>query len=139
VLTDAIRHSAEATDEPVREGLADVHFFRVMLADDANREEFVDALMKALAGAGIGEYANVDADRLRKGPGYIELGAWIGSQDMALRMMGLCKLWGLCDLITPATLGVTGDNAEKLAGSGMVMLVLTDLGAQELAPELARD
>lgn len=61
-------------------------------------------------------------DRLAGGPSYIELGAEIGSQAAAFQLFALGKALGLWNIITPASLGITGPEANKLAGSGLIMI-----------------
>jgi hypothetical protein len=60
-------------------------------------------------------------DRLAAGPSYIEVGAEIGDQGAAFQLFALGKVLGFWDVITPATLGITGPEAHELAGRGMVM------------------
>lgn len=58
--------------------------------------------------------------------GYIELGAWLGSQELALRLIGLGAQLGLWQLLTPySVLGpdTEPDLARKIAGAGMVTLL----------------
>jgi hypothetical protein len=54
---------------------------------------------------------------------YLEIGAWIGDQGLGLQFMALGVLLGVFELLTPITvLGVTGEVAMMLAGSGLVMI-----------------
>lgn len=58
---------------------------------------------------------------------YIELGAWVGSQELALRLMGMGALLGLWQLLTPKTMfgkNATPELTEQLAGSGMVAIIV---------------
>lgn len=50
-------------------------------------------------------------------------GAWLGDQGLALRFMGLVSHFGFADVMTPAWLGITGDEAKEMMGMGLVMLV----------------
>ena len=61
-------------------------------------------------------------ERLACGPSYIEVGAVIGDQGAAFQLFALGKVLGLWDVITPTTLGITGDDARRMAGSGMIMM-----------------
>ena len=63
-----------------------------------------------------------EPDRLAGGPSYIEVGAAIGDQGAAFQLFALGKVLGLWDVITPATFGMTGEEARKAAGSGFVMI-----------------
>jgi hypothetical protein len=75
----------------------------------------------------------VDFDRLKAGPSYIELGAWLGDQHTALIVMALGEHHGLWKVITPATLKSEGEEADTLAGLGYVMISLTNAGLEELS------
>ncbi len=74
-----------------------------------------DAVIEILA-----EYP--EPERLAGGPSYIEVGAAIGDQGRAFQLFALGKVLGFWTIITPATLGITGDAAATLAGQGMVMI-----------------
>jgi hypothetical protein len=63
-----------------------------------------------------------EPERLAGGPSYIELGAAVGSQDVALRLMALGQVLDLWKVITPETLGFEGKQADMLAGRGYVMI-----------------
>lgn len=60
--------------------------------------------------------------RLAGGPSYIELGGALGDQGMALCLMAMGKALGLWDIITPATVGMEGDEAQQMAGNGFIMV-----------------
>jgi hypothetical protein len=91
---------------------ADVHFFWVSAKNDPTKEELL-ALLKE-------HYPNYD--RLQKGPSYIEIGAGLGDQGLALLLMGLGELVGLWKVMTPKCLGATKEQAEQLAGMGHIMI-----------------
>jgi hypothetical protein len=61
-------------------------------------------------------------ERLAAGPSYIEVGAELGSQDMALRLFALGQVLGFWTLITPVTCGFAGEEARALAGQGWIMI-----------------
>ena len=107
-----------APDNSVR---ADVHFMLVGLTEGApDKDEFIDAVR---ASFGTGEFGQeFNAEVLASGPSYITLGAILGSQDLALRFIGLCELLEVSKAITPALLGVEGDAANEMAGAGFIML-----------------
>lgn len=94
--------------------LVDLHF--VMVGVDKTRAEARRADLEAWLAA------YPQPDRLTGGPSYIEVGGEIGSQEYALRLFALGKALGMWDVITPAVLGITGIDADNLAGSGMVMM-----------------
>ena len=104
-------HESEAPD-----GLemVDVNFIQIGVDKEraeAVRKQFIEAL---------DEYP--EPDRLAGGPTYIEFGARVGSQDIALRAFALGKILDLWDVITPATFGFEGAEAEELAGRGFVLI-----------------
>lgn len=56
---------------------------------------------------------------------YIELGAWIGDQGLAIMLMGLGKLLGLWELITPDIMlgeDAPEDLKQSMAQAGMVTI-----------------
>lgn len=61
-------------------------------------------------------------ERLASGPSYIEVGGEIGDQGAAFQLFALGKVLGLWDVITPATFGMTGEEARRAAGAGYVMM-----------------
>jgi len=61
-------------------------------------------------------------ERLAGGPSYIEVGAEIGDQGAAFQLFALGKVLGLWDVITPAKLGITGEQARQMAGNGFIMM-----------------
>jgi len=59
---------------------------------------------------------------LASGPSYITVGAVIGDQGAAFQLFALGKVLGLWDVITPATVGLTGVKAREIAGNGFIMM-----------------
>lgn len=108
----------EAPKDAVR---ADVHFVVVAPTEGfPEKEEFLRVVRSAF---GEGEFQTMTADDLAGGPSYITLGGWLGSQDLALMLIGAVELAGIADAITPEKLGVTDrDSADMMAGNGFVML-----------------
>ena len=105
-------------DTPVAR--ADVHFVEITpTADFPDREELIEAVRGAL---GQGEWTPMEANDLAGGPSYITLGGWLGSQDLALMLIGAVELADIAKAITPETLGITGGLANQMAGNGFVML-----------------
>ena len=103
---------------------ADLHF---MLAskDESfpTKEELIATVQAAI---GEGEFVTMEAQRLAGGLSYIDLGGWLGSQDLAVRLIGAMELAEIGPAITPATLGITGTQANELAGMGVVMMTPYD-------------
>lgn len=100
--------------------VVDVHFFRCVVGESFDRDRFRELLRAALADS-HSEFNTITEDRAARGPSYIEWGAWLGSQDVALRLLTCGQVAELWTVITPATLHVTGAEADQLAGRGMVM------------------
>ena len=63
-----------------------------------------------------------EPQRLAGGPSYIEVGSVIGSQGVAFQMFAMGKVLGLWDVITPSSLGLTGEEARNIAGQGFIMI-----------------
>jgi hypothetical protein len=99
---------------------ANVHFVEIApTADFPTREELITMVRSAL---GEGEWASMSAEDLAGGPSYIALGGWLGSQDLALMLIGAVELAGVAKAVTPAVLGIEGEMANSMAGNGFVML-----------------
>lgn len=61
--------------------------------------------------------------RLVGGPSYIELAGILDcEQDTALRVMAIGEVLGKWSVMTPMSLGITGDAAREMAGMGFVMI-----------------
>ena len=94
--------------------LVDCHFV-VVGVDKAKAEEHAGGFAEVLAG-----YPALD--RLAGGPSYIEVGGEIGDQAAAFRLFALGQVLGMWTVITPATLGLSGPEADEFAGRGFVMM-----------------
>ena len=103
-----------------------MEFFKVASKATPDAEEFIK-----LSGECEGEFAEVNPFDGSE-HGYIELGAWIGSQELALLYMGLGVKLGLFQLLTPrmlfpALLGSkdkkTEDLISNMVGSGMLTVI----------------
>jgi len=53
---------------------------------------------------------------------YIQVGGWIGSQQVALLLMGLGQLLGLWEILTPNILSIPDELKQQMAGAGMVSI-----------------
>ena len=54
---------------------------------------------------------------------YLEIGAWIGDQGIAMTLMGIGSILGLWDLLTPKMIpGISQEMALDLAGRGMLTI-----------------
>lgn len=107
----------EAPPNAVR---ADVHFVEVAPTEGFPAHEVLVQTVRAALGPG--EFGVTTAADLAGGPSYITLGGWLGSQDLALMLIGAVELAGIAKAITPGALGMKGEVADALAGRGLVML-----------------
>ncbi len=107
----AMPHESEVPEDLER---IDVHFITVGVAKE-KAETQKDRFVGILRGY-------PQPDRLAGGPSYIEVGGVVGSQDVALRMFALGEVLGLWQVITPKTLGLAGEDADRFAGRGLVMM-----------------
>ena len=97
--------------------VADLMFFKISAKDEPTAEEFTK-----LAKAHQGEFEKVDPFDGEE-HSYLQLGAWIGDQGLAMQFMGLGHLLGVFDLLTPRTMlppDVADEMGMQLAESGMV-------------------
>lgn len=116
-LTDYLM--ATAIQCPRNEG-ADVVFFGVKSANGATADE----LREAMAGH-KGEFCDMNPLD-GKEHSYIELGAWVGDQGLALSLIGLGAQLELWKLLTPKTMFgdiVDADLEKQMAGMGYVLLL----------------
>ena len=99
---------------------ADLVFFKVSKDDDATQQELERLVRKNRSG----EFASVDPFDGEE-HSYIEIGAWIGDQGLAMQLMGLGFLLGSWKLLTPKTVfgDILDENmVQQMAGMGMVSI-----------------
>jgi len=114
--------SIDAFPESPRETVVDCHFIDVGFTDAVSTRTARE-FYALVADAEIGEFGSISMERLAAGPSYIEIGGWVGDQTLAFQFMALCEYYHLSKVITPNSLGITGQPlADSLAGSGYVML-----------------
>jgi hypothetical protein len=105
-------------DKPMTGHTVDLFFFDVCAkaAPDAQT-------LKKLIAEHRGEHVEVNLFD-GKEHSYIELGAWIGDQGLAMQMMGLGVILGLWEVLHPGMLGLNRNDpmAQKMAGAGMVTM-----------------
>lgn len=100
-------------------GSIDMVFFHVAVSGDAT----ADALRR-LIGEHKGDFCNVDPLD-GKEHSYIELGAWLGDQGLALCFMAMGVKLGLWALLSPSTMlgaAISREDALRMAGNGFVAI-----------------
>lgn len=102
------------SDARVDLGRVDLHFLTIGV-DKQKAEQHKEELIRLL-----NDYPK--PERLAGGPSYIEVGAEIGDQGAAFQLFALGKILGLWDVITPDSMGMDGDLADQMAGSGFIMI-----------------
>lgn len=112
-------HTDIVRDAPAAK-CADLCFFKVVLCGSPSADVLVDLVQTHSRGPRP-VYVLDSCEH-----NYLELGAWLGSQELALRLMGMGSLLGVWKLLTPLT--VLGENAppalvDQLAGAGMLTIV----------------
>lgn len=112
-LIDFIKTHAEIV--PPGAGGTDVHFFAVKVAPEKVDMERLKYLILNHKGVHC-DLSPLDG----KEHGYIEIGAWLDSQGMALRLMGMGASLGLWKLRTPKGMGCPPGLADQMAGLGMI-------------------
>lgn len=132
-LVDAVKSFKESDDVSKFPG-GSVHIYAMPHESQANNGiEKVDChfivvgVNKVLAEAHKDELIAIlktypQPERLAGGPSYIEVGSEIGDQGAAFQLFALGKVLGFWDIITPAKLGITGPEADQMAGMGFVMI-----------------
>lgn len=107
----AMPHSDDAAADLIK---IDLHFV-IIGVDLAKAEGHRAELLTLLA-----DYP--DPAELSAGPSYIAVGARIGDQGAALCLFALGEALKLWKVITPAFLGLEGEQADEAAGSGYVLI-----------------
>lgn len=95
----------------------DVFFFTVKVVGDP----VADDLSKLIRNAKQGEFCDLDLLDINE-HSFLEIGGWIGSQELALRLMGLGKHLDLWNVITPKILfkWLSEEMQTQMAGLGFV-------------------
>lgn len=98
----------------------DCHFFIVGVDKElANKHK--DEFIEILSGWPL-EYQGQAITRLEEGPSYILVGGILGDQGVALQLFALGEVLGLWKVMTPESLGVSGELANEFAGRGLIMI-----------------
>jgi hypothetical protein len=91
----------------------DVHFV-IVAVDRKKAEDIRSELIEAIDRG--------DAGDLSQGPSYIAVGADLDGQSLALKLFAVGQVLGLWTIMTPADFGITGEEADRMAGAGFVMI-----------------
>lgn len=118
-------HANISQVEAGTEGATSVGLFEIIQTKDSKLT--AEKLVKAIKAAHKGHYQDETVERLLLGPSYIELGAWIGDQGLALCLMGLGEILGLWTVVTPRSLNITDEAAiQSMMVSGFIMIAPTE-------------
>ena len=106
-------------DEQPTGHTADVYFFKVAVAEGADADADV---LTELIHSHQGSHAECNPlDGMEHS--YIEVGAWIGDQGIALTLLGLGAVLGLWELLTPKSLpGLPEGLMSQMAGAGFISI-----------------
>jgi hypothetical protein len=105
----------DAIGKPDPQGhTVDMVFFKVAAKDAPSKETFVH-----LTNEHKGDFCEVDPFDGHE-HNYMELGAWIGDQGIAMQYMGLGVALGVFSLLSPAMLKLEGPLAMRMAQNGML-------------------
>ena len=122
VLTHTVRgeckcgHCADKGNTPDPTHGVDMIFFQVSLANVGDDLAEVQDQLTTLAQEHERSFDPFDG----KEHSYLELGAWIGDQGIALQFMALATMVGKAKLLTPRTMGMPEDMVMSMAGAGLV-------------------
>jgi hypothetical protein len=120
--------------DPNQCAAVDVHFLVVGVvraAAEARRAELIELLA---AYPWDGPYAD-GLPALAMGPSYLHLGGALEDQGHALRLMALGEVLGFWQVLTPERLGFGPEEAEAMAGRGMIMISGYDPEGRKKADE----
>ncbi len=92
----------------------DVGFFKVLIDEKADTETFRSLIKSSLKGEFDVVIDPLDGDEHR----YIELGAWIGDQELAMRFMALTSHFKMAQLLTPKVM--MGQNIDPALESKLL-------------------
>lgn len=110
----------DAKDRQPTGHTADLVFFKVAASNNPDQQTF-EALVKSHKG----EFAEVDPFDGRD-HNYLELGAWIGDQGLAMQTMGLGALLGSWTLLTPRLIfgadRLTYAEVKQMAETGLLAI-----------------
>lgn len=100
----------------------DMVFFEVSLKDVEDPAAAKEQLRSLVLANKAGEFCDLDLPSSAE-HSYLQVGAWIGDQGMALTLMGLGHLLGLWQVMTPKMLGLPEDLVQLMVGQGMISIM----------------
>lgn len=98
----------------------DCHFI-VVVVDEPTAKKYKDEVLQILKDW-PSEAWGQPIPKLEEGPSYIHVGGVLGDQGAAFQLFALGQVLGFWKIITPAKMGITGDQADELAGGGFIMI-----------------
>ncbi len=112
----------ETADASKIEGLekVDCHFM-VVGVNKPRALEIKDELLKILAEWPSQAWGS-SVPKLQEGPSYIHVGGVVGDQGAAFQLFALGQVLGFWNVLIPEKFGITGVQANELAGSGFVYI-----------------
>lgn len=121
ILRDSLaKEQVDVENVPDGIKVVDVHFMKVGIdVDRANKNR--GKLIELLAAYPTTAYGH-PIHKLSESPSYTEVGAVVDDQKRALILFALGEVLGFWQVKTPASLGIYGENADKLAGMGLVVI-----------------
>lgn len=118
-------HTTTVARDADAEGIIDVGFFGVVpQIEDGETESLKEKFMRLVAESHAGAFSTLNPFD-GKDHGYIEVGGWIGDQEMAMRFMALAEHFGEVTVLTPKK--VLGDKIDaamedQLMGQGLIAI-----------------
>lgn len=103
-------------DNQTENDAIDTHFLKVYMVNSPNVSDFKDLISNY-----TGEFTTIDPFDGNE-HSYIQLGAYLGSQDLALRFMALGQYLDLWEILTP----------ERMFGSSLIQTTIDILAEQGL-------
>jgi glutaredoxin len=105
------------TERTEQEGI-DVQFFHIAKIGEPKATELKDIIQRH-----VGDFCEADLFDNRE-HGYIEIGKWCGSQEVALKLMGLGTSLGLFTLMTPNSMipNLSDDLKQEMAEKGFITI-----------------
>ena len=108
--------SGKSEDDQPTGHTANVEFFKVSLKNDPDA-----AVLKKLINDSTGIFCELNLFDGNE-HSYINIGAWIGDQGLALILMGMGELLDMWNLLTPTSMGMPEELRQQMAGQGMVTI-----------------